>query len=495
MLNDLMVVTTDRTQLALGNKDFYQFLDSTQKNLKKIPNATQILSFAFSLPGLDPLHALETFALPGQEHFYWESRSQALAIAAIGHVAKVELQGKCRFVQSQFFIDRLLKRTAILGDESLPFAGPHFFCSFTFFDDSPPVQSPFPPATLFLPQWHLVRYQEQGILVINRSWQPRQSPYALCQEVWKAKTRIHHCLTAPFLANHNGANHNGANHNGANHNPVETRHSAGQEVLERQSFRATIQKTLEEIVQGSLSKVVLARALEVTATAPFQATTALENLRHLHPDCYLFSVGNGQGQTFLGASPERLIRIHNQRLQTEALAGSAPRGATTLEDESLAMTLLSSPKELYEHQVVVEFIMQQLQHLGLQPIQAACPSLLQLSNIQHLQTSIQAHVPLQVHPLEIVAQLHPTPAVAGVPRQRACDHIRRHEPFERSLYAAPLGWIDHQGNCEFIVGIRSALLEGSRACLFAGAGIVDGSDPDRELAEVELKLQTLLNVL
>ena len=104
-------------------------------------------------------------------------------------------------------------------------------------------------------------------------------------------------------------------------------------------------------------------------------------------------------------------------------------------------------------------------------------------------------VPANIHPLKIVAQLHPTPAVAGAARDVACAEIRRYENFERGLYAAPLGWIDSQGNCEFIVGIRSALIDGDRARLYAGAGIVAGSDPDKEFAEVQLKRQALLKAL
>ncbi len=149
---------------------------------------------------------------------------------------------------------------------------------------------------------------------------------------------------------------------------------------------------------------------------------------------------------------------------------------------------------MHEHQVVIEFITRQLGQLGLEP-QPFPLRLLQLSNIQHLQTPIHARVPANIHLLDAVAELHPTPAVAGVPRKIACDHIRRYESFERSLYAAPIGWVDHQGNGEFAVGIRSALINGCHARLYAGAGIVEGSDPDRELAEVQLKLQALLAAL
>jgi menaquinone-specific isochorismate synthase len=140
------------------------------------------------------------------------------------------------------------------------------------------------------------------------------------------------------------------------------------------------------------------------------------------------------------------------------------------------------------------------------------PQLLKLSNIQHLWTPIQAQLDTDIHPLEIVAELHPTPAVAGVPTKIAQEQILALETFDRSLYAAPLGWVDHQGNCEFIVGIRSALIESEKpsghgyvdvqtrpkaykARLYAGAGIVAGSDPNKELAEIQLKLQALLKAL
>ena len=154
---------------------------------------------------------------------------------------------------------------------------------------------------------------------------------------------------------------------------------------------------------------------------------------------------------------------------------------------------------------MLDFISERLAELGLIPLMLPTPQLLQLSNIQHLWTPIQAQLPTDIHPLEIVAKLHPTPAVAGVPTKIAQEQILALETFDRSLYAAPLGWVDYQGNCEFIVGIRSALIESEkpsqllaksyRARLYAGAGIVAGSDPNKELAEIQLKLQTLLKAL
>ncbi|MBE9009911.1 isochorismate synthase, partial [Pseudanabaenaceae cyanobacterium LEGE 13415] len=179
---------------------------------------------------------------------------------------------------------------------------------------------------------------------------------------------------------------------------------------------------------------------------------------------------------------------------TEALAGSVPRGKTRSEDARLAATLLNGQKEKHEHQVVVDSIAQHLRNLNLTP-QFSPAQLLQLPNIQHLQTPIRATIQSDLHLLDVVAELHPTPAVAGAPKSIACEHLRSFEAFERSWYAAPIGWMDYQGNGEFAVGIRSAILQGNHARLFAGAGIVSGSDPEKEFAEVQLKLKALLNAI
>jgi menaquinone-specific isochorismate synthase len=160
----------------------------------------------------------------------------------------------------------------------------------------------------------------------------------------------------------------------------------------------------------------------------------------------------------------------------------------------LGQHILHNPKEQREHQAVLEYLLTRLTALGLTP-HASALKLLKLSNIQHLWTQVCATLPPNLHPLQLVAQLHPTPAVAGVPAAIACNFIRQHETFERGLYAAPLGWVDSQGNSEFIVGIRSALISQNQARVYAGAGIVAGSNPQQEVAEIALKLQTLQRAL
>lgn len=160
----------------------------------------------------------------------------------------------------------------------------------------------------------------------------------------------------------------------------------------------------------------------------------------------------------------------------------------------MAQKLLKSPKERREHQVVIEYIIDSLSDLGLTPYIAPL-KVLKLSNIQHLWTPIYTELTSDINPLEVVSKLHPTPAVSGFPTEITCQEIKRYETFERGFYAAPLGWINYEGNSEFIVGIRSALISGNYARLYAGAGIVEGSEPEKELAEIQLKFQGLLKAL
>jgi isochorismate synthase len=178
-----------------------------------------------------------------------------------------------------------------------------------------------------------------------------------------------------------------------------------------------------------------------------------------------------------------------------ALAGTGPRGATPEEDCALGQRLLADPKERTEHAVVVDAVREGLAEVSTRVVTEAEPRLHKLANVQHLVTPIRAQVQPGRGVLDLVERLHPTPAVGGYPRKRALEVIRQVEELDRGWYAAPLGWVDAQGQGEFVVGLRSALLRGDAATLFAGCGIVADSDPATELAEAGWKLRPILSAL
>jgi menaquinone-specific isochorismate synthase len=434
------------------------------------------VSISLEIDLVDPLVVLDKLSQANEINFYFENKGKGEAIAAIDAVAKLHVDGVNRFAQTEDFIKNCLKNIINFGNTNLSFSGPHFFCYFSFFDQNSQRDYPFPSANIFLPRWQVAVKNQRCVLVMNTIINANANIPRILQTLW---SKIENIQSLEYYS--------------PNIESLPTKLSK-KPVTNATQFKNSVLSALKKIESRCLNKVVLADALDVKSSNNFNLFKSLNNLRQIHPNCYIFSTSNGKGQNFIGASPERLISIHQQQLITDALAGSAPRGKTPAEDATNANSLLNSEKERHEHSLVIDFITQRLYQLGLLP-QILPPRLRQLSNIQHLWTPISAIVPANVHPLKIVAQLHPTPAVAGAAREIACREIRRYENFERGLYAAPLGWVDSQGNCEFIVGIRSALIDGDRARLYAGAGIVAGSDPEKEFAEVQLKLQALLKAL
>ncbi|MEG4006438.1 isochorismate synthase [Microcoleus sp. Pol11C1] len=476
-----MTVIPHRANLLQDRNQLHQFLLNCQQSLTE-KDRTKIVSISQEIYPLDPLAVLQEISEPCQRHFYFEKRDpiagKSFAIAALDSAIHLTVAGTDRFVAAQNFIRSTVANTITIGAERLPFSGPHFFCSFAFFDENIAANSYFPPATIFLPKWQITRQKDSCILVANAIIEKDRNVKNIAENIWqtfdKIESRKYHKLTTA----------------------IDSSISLKQiPVNDASQFKTSVKSALELIASKYFSKIVLSQAINVISETPFSLIDSLNNLRLSYPDCYVFSTSNGKGQNFIGASPERLISIHNNQLLTDALAGSAPRGKTEAGDAKLAQGLLESEKDIREHQVVIDFIVDRLSKLGITPKFSPVPRLLQLSNIQHLWTPITAQIPPDIHLLKILAQLHPTPAVAGVPRDVALEQIRRCESCDRSLYAAPLGWIDRAGNGEFAVGIRSALIDGDRAILYAGAGIVAGSEPEKELAEIQLKLQPLLNAL
>ena len=220
----------------------------------------------------------------------------------------------------------------------------------------------------------------------------------------------------------------------------------------------------------------------------------LDTLRRVHPSCASFAVGR-PGATFLGAAPERLVQLDGRRVETAALAGSARRGRNPEEDARLARELCESKKEQAEHAVVVRALREALSESCDEIAAPEAPRLLRLEGIQHLETPLVGTLRDEASVLELAGRLHPTPAVAGAPQQAALAWIAQREELERGWYAGAIGVVRHDGGGEFCVALRSALLCGENAHLFAGAGIVAGSDPDAELRETRLKLRAMLGAL
>ena len=250
---------------------------------------------------------------------------------------------------------------------------------------------------------------------------------------------------------------------------------------------------LTAIEQPPLEKLVLTRRVDLELAGEPSLQRILGWLAGRYPDAAVFAVRRN-GASLVGASPERLLGLEHGLVVADALAGSAPRATCDDADQLLGGTLLGDPKELAEHAVVVREILTALEPLCTALVASHSPSLLRLPNVQHLASHVHGRVKPEVGVFELLERMHPTPAVGGAPRAAAIDWLRRHGEADRGWYTGGVGWLDDAGG-DIWVALRCAALRGRVASLYAGAGIVAGSDPQQELRETGWKLQAMLEAL
>jgi isochorismate synthase len=271
---------------------------------------------------------------------------------------------------------------------------------------------------------------------------------------------------------------------------------------EPDDYAEAVAGAAKRIRSGSLRKVVLARTLLVDAGRELDAKQLLWRLRAVDPDCYAFAGPEPPpelaraGGVLVGASPELLLLRRGREVRATPLAGSAPRFGNFKRDQISAQRLLSSEKDREEHTVVVEDVARVLGGYCDGLAYPKEPELLGTANVWHLATpfSGRLHDP-SITALDLVAALHPTPAVCGTPREEAREALAELEPIDRGCYAGPVGWMDANGDGEWAIALRCAEITGTTARLFAGAGIVADSVPEEELDETEAKFRALLDSL
>jgi menaquinone-specific isochorismate synthase len=282
-------------------------------------------------------------------------------------------------------------------------------------------------------------------------------------------------------------------------------------VMDHDAWSGLVAGAVARIDDGALGKVVLARQVDVTANRPFVTSDVLSRLLALYPTCMVFRIDG-----FLGASPELLIERRGAHVASHPLAGTIGRSGDLATDEALIAGLLASPKDRREHAYVIEGLRRTLGPLCDHLEVPDKPTVLELRNVSHLASRLTgvllpavpdgpagpdeadepAHPGLRVpSALQLVARVHPTPAVGGTPTDEAVAYIGEVEGFDRGRYAGPVGWMDARGDGSWAIGLRSADVNGDHASMYAGVGVVAGSRPRAELEETQLKLQALLAAL
>ncbi len=398
-----------------------------------------------------------------------------MALAALGSSRELVSRGEGRFADVAEDWRRLFHNAAIeLPADAPAGAGPALTGGFAFAAEGgrEPQWSSLPPALMVLPQVSILRIANRHLLTVNLVATAPGST-----ELEAIESRLGSLGEAPLDL------------------PPADPHPAGGTTISAphppSHFEQLVEAARKRIGEAKLEKVVLAREIQVEAAAAHDSAAVFAALRELFPSCFCFCCGTPEA-SFMGASPELLVRRSGAGASTVALAGSTGRSADPAVDDHLGEKLLHSDKDRHEHEIVVRRISRTLGRMAVWVESAPEPGLVKVANIQHLATPIRGQLADPRSAIELTEELHPTPAIGGEPREAAIGLIDEIEGIDRGWYAGPIGWTDAAEDGEFCVGIRSALLRDRTAHLYAGNGIVADSDPAAELAETELKLGAML---
>lgn len=436
---------------------------------------------------IEPLAHLRA-AAPDQASWsaFAQSGRDDFMLVALGCAARIESSGEARFDAVAAEAGQLLEAALfddLFDDPDAPAgSGIVWVGGFSFFSDANPSGRwrEFPSTAFALPEASIARHRgddPQARLTLNVAVGADAVVSEVLAEVEQLvdSMQLEDDLTAPAFLERPG--------------PATISSAASPEHYER-----AVQQAAEEIRDGRYEKIVLARDVELRRERPIDPLNALTGLIERFPECTAFAISEPE-TTLIGASPELLIRREGRRASTMALAGSMRRGADPETDAHLANQLLQSAKNRDEHAIVVRQIERTLGRYAAWIASGESPEVVKVRNIQHLATPIRAQLTEPRPVVELAGAMHPTPAVGGEPWPVTAPKIRTLEGFERGWYTGGVGWTDLFEDGEFHVALRSALIDGQSAALFAGCGIVGDSDPSSELAETETKLEALLPVL
>ncbi|WP_434625255.1 isochorismate synthase [Pseudomonas sp. Z1-29] len=446
------------------------YLCIEEAHKKALETASPVLAaFSCVVATVDPLSLLERAQGYHDSYAFWKARDPAVCMFGWGTEVEINVQGETRFSEVQALWRSLLEHSVCRGP-----LGPRLVGGFRFDvdGDKDPCWRDFPDACMSLYKTLVVHAPDRDWLLCHCYVDPG-ADVALLVASYKKHIELL-CGREKKLA-HGSSNF-------ALYEPA----NAGQ-------WKSKARLAVEKIQCQAFTKVVLARSVQQVHDEPINPGALVRALSS-NSQAHLFAFSRGDS-CFVGATPERLACVLDGNLHTHALAGTTRRDEDAAIDRRLGEMLFESSKERHEHALVVEAIREALTPLVSELEISQEPTLHCLPKVQHLNTAIRAQVKGEVSLLNIVAAMHPTPAVAGHSRQAALDYIRKHEELDRGWYAAPLGWLDADGNGDFIVGLRSALVSGVNCRLFAGCGIVSDSDPEQEYQETCLKLSGLQQAL
>ncbi|GAB4072751.1 isochorismate synthase [Barrientosiimonas marina] len=450
----------------------YNMLDQAIHKAKK-RGTPLLMSMTKKIQSINPLAFFEAAGIQAMNRTFWSSTAEDICIAGAGSAFDITA-GTNRVEHAETIWNQLLREAVIhnpyevSGTGLLALGG----MSFDPVKQQSDVWRHFPDLALTIPSFMLTSRDDACYFTVNVRVQANDDPASLEQTLQQTEKVLRdppaHLAEGPTIQM--------------------------KQEIDPEIWKETVRFTTEYLQQHYADKIVLARALQVDLTDDAAIASLLKRLLETQPNSYVFAFERGE-DCFVGASPERLVKQEQDQILSTCLAGTASRGHTQEADAAIADALYHDTKNRREHDAVVSMIRQSLTHFCTNLNIPDKPVIYPLKNLQHLYTPVTATLKDGYSLFNIVEQLHPTPALGGVPRQEALTFIRDCEHLDRGWYGAPVGWLDSNRNGEFAVGIRSGLIREDQATLFAGCGIMKDSDPETEYEETNMKFAPMLAVL
>ena len=456
---------------------FSKFLSEEDKALKKKNSGSILVSFAKQIPN-NQLQNENDFLLKLYERsFYFEKPEEDFSIIGIDEALTISENGEGRFAITDKKIkewkNNFVNNWADISLKKIPlFLGGMKFAP----EHSDTVWQDYNDSTWFVPEIMILKNKNEKLLFFNFIYTKGISKNLILK---KFQSKIEKIFP--------GEKKNSIN------KQIRIAGIEGDSPKDKKKWKNLVAEGIQKIRENELDKIVLSRKVELRLSGEPNLDYILTKLKTGYPECYIFIYHHGKS-SFFGATPEKLARFSEGKIEIDALAGSAPRGLTEDEDKRIESELLKDKKNLIEHDFVVTHIKNSLSNITDNISTDENHKIKKLAVIQHILTKITATMTEPNMMLHLLKELFPTPAVCGLPKETASHLIKKMESYRRGLYSGIIGWFNFNDEGEFAVAIRSALSTNNKLHAFAGCGIVEDSDPESEYKETELKLKTIMSL-
>jgi len=436
-------------------------------------NAEKLVSITKEIENTDPLHFFEGAKYMRKNRTFWKNTMENFTLVGAGKAFEIS-STDARFKETQERWQHLLDHAIVHNPYKQPGTGMTALGGMSFDPKKATTHlwRNYKPSEFIIPEYMLVQTENRSFLTTNIVVKKEDHPTQLANELQQREQQLF--APAPI--------------------PGEAVRIKNKTEMDVNGWKEAVRKAMEEIKAGKAEKIVLAREVRITFQQQASIRVILDNLLKTQPNSYVFAFEKDT-DCFVGATPERLVKLEQNKLLSTCLAGTAPRGKTKKEDEKIGEELLGDEKNRQEHDFVVQMIKDAVSKYAANVQIPDEPVIYRLKNLQHLYTPVTADLKKNFNIFDVVEKLHPTPALGGTPRAESLSFIREHEQLDRGWYGAPIGWLDSNQHGEFAVAIRSALIQEDEASLFAGCGVVEDSDPESEYEETAIKLLPMLSVL